>query len=124
MSFRPLAALVLAFSLAASSLALAAPSDADAPAKKKPAAHKVTRTTARHVPHYTTPPGYRTPEQIERARRAEINRSRRAYYRAGGQPIYYWKDPDPRFYRGRWNGGSFGPCWTSTPIGYMWNCGQ
>ena len=124
MSFRPLTALVLAFTLAASSLALAAPGDPDAPVKKKPAAHKVVRTTVRHVPHYTTPPGYRTPEQIERARRAEINRSRRAYYRAGGQPIYYWKDPDPRFYRGRWNGGSFGPCWTSTPFGYMWNCGK
>ncbi len=128
MSFRPLFALVLALSLAASSLAFAAPGDPDAPVKKKPAAHKVTRQvphkSARHVPHYTTPPGYRTPERIERERRAEINRSRRAYYRAGGQQIYYWKDPDPRFYRGRWNGGSFGPCWTSTPIGYMWNCGK
>ena len=30
----------------------------------------------------------------------------------------------PRFYRGRWNGGGFGPCYTQTPIGYMWNCGQ
>ena len=30
----------------------------------------------------------------------------------------------PRFYRGQWNGGSFGPCWTSTPIGLIWNCGR
>ena len=30
---------------------------------------------------------------------------------------------DPRFFRGRYNGGSFGPCWTWTPIGPMWNCG-
>lgn len=29
----------------------------------------------------------------------------------------------PGFYRGRYNGGSFGPCWTWTPIGPMWNCG-
>ena len=29
----------------------------------------------------------------------------------------------PGFYRGRYNGGSFGPCWTYTPIGLMWNCG-
>src|ERR1700677_4077638 len=29
---------------------------------------------------------------------------------------------DPGFYRGRYNGGSFGPCWTWTPIGPMWNC--
>ena len=27
-------------------------------------------------------------------------------------------------YRGRWNGGSFGPCYASTPIGMMWTCGQ
>lgn len=121
MSSRPLAAFILTLSIGLSSLALAAPGDPDSAVPKKPA---VTRHAARHVKHWTTPPGYRSPEQIERARRAEINRSRRAYYRAGGVPIYYWKDPDPRFYRGRWNGGSFGPCWTSTPIGYMWNCGQ
>jgi hypothetical protein len=29
----------------------------------------------------------------------------------------------PGIYRGRYNGGSFGPCWTWTPIGPMWNCG-
>jgi hypothetical protein len=29
----------------------------------------------------------------------------------------------PGFYRGRNNGGSFGPCWTWTPIGRAWNCG-
>ena len=29
----------------------------------------------------------------------------------------------PRFVHGRWNGGGFGPCWTYTPIGPMWNCG-
>jgi len=23
-----------------------------------------------------------------------------------------------------WNGGGFGPCWTNTPIGPMWNCGM
>lgn len=69
-------------------------------------------------------PGYRTPEQIERDRYMEIQRERRAYYRAGGPRIAYWGYSDPRFYRGRWNGGSFGPCWTSTPIGYQWNCGK
>lgn len=41
----------------------------------------------------------------------------------------YWYNGDwyyfgrPGFYRGRYNGGSFGPCWTQTPIGPMWNCG-
>jgi len=42
----------------------------------------------------------------------------------------YWTHPPtwwyggPGFYRGRWNGGGFGPCWTQTPIGPMWNCGK
>ena len=59
-------------------------------------------------------PGYRPPEVIERQRA-------QAYWQSG--PHYYgpaW----PRFYHGRWNGGGFGPCYTYTPIGYMWNCGQ
>jgi hypothetical protein len=30
----------------------------------------------------------------------------------------------PGFYRGRYNGGSFGPCWTWTPIGPAWQCGR
>jgi hypothetical protein len=39
-----------------------------------------------------------------------------------GNVRYGWGPP--RYHRGRWNAGSFGPCWTSTPIGMMWNCGQ
>ena len=39
-----------------------------------------------------------------------------------GRWNYGWGHPG--YYRGRWNGGSFGPCWTQTPIGPMWNCGQ
>jgi hypothetical protein len=34
---------------------------------------------------------------------------------------YYFGDPG--FFHGRYNGGSFGPCWTWTPIGLIWNCG-
>jgi hypothetical protein len=30
----------------------------------------------------------------------------------------------PGFYRGVYNGGSFGPCWSWTPIGPAWNCGR
>lgn len=37
-----------------------------------------------------------------------------------GQPRYGFGQPG--FYRGRYNGGSFGPCWTSTPIGMMPTC--
>jgi hypothetical protein len=39
-----------------------------------------------------------------------------------GQWAYGWGGPG--FYRGRYNGGSFGPCWTYTPIGMMPTCGQ
>ncbi len=71
-------------------------------------------------------PGYRTPAQIERDRYRAWRRERRAYERSGAPPVtyYYWGYPRAQFYRGRWNGGSFGPCWTVTPIGYQWNCGR
>ena len=43
-------------------------------------------------------------------------------------PSYWYGDTQyyfghPGFFRGRYNGGSFGPCWTWTPIGPLWNCG-
>jgi hypothetical protein len=56
-------------------------------------------------------PGYRTPERIEWERA-----------RARGYP-QFWYGP-PRWYHGQWNGGGFGPCWTQTPIGNVWNCGK
>jgi hypothetical protein len=39
-----------------------------------------------------------------------------------GNVHYGWGRPG--FYRGQYNGGSFGPCWTYTPIGMMPTCGQ
>ena len=69
----------------------------------------------RHWHGYGFLPGYRPPEVIEREREEHYNRV--------FGPQYYgpaW----PRFYRGRWNGGGFGPCYTQTPIGPMWNCGR
>jgi hypothetical protein len=54
-------------------------------------------------------PGYEPPQVVEWRRRFE----RRPAYWYGG----------PQYYRGRWNGGGFGPCWTPTPIGPHWNCG-
>jgi hypothetical protein len=42
------------------------------------------------------------------------------YFGYDGQWHYFGR---PGFYRGRYNGGSFGPCWSWTPIGPMWNCG-
>jgi hypothetical protein len=83
------------------------------PAASAAPTHKKKHIT-KHWHGYGFLPGYRPPEAIERARA-------RAYWRSG--PHYYgpaW----PGFYRGRWNGGGFGPCYVSTPIGYMWTCGQ
>jgi hypothetical protein len=68
------------------------------------------RHAARHWHGYGFLPGYRTPEQIEDDEARHPNR--------------VWWYGGPRFYRGRWNGGGFGPCWTQTPIGNVWNCGR
>jgi hypothetical protein len=44
-------------------------------------------------------------------------------------PHYYYYGDKYYFGRpgfdggGRYNGGSYGPCWTITPIGRVWNCG-
>jgi len=63
--------------------------------------------------------------------RSERERQRDRYYATGGAPRYinWWGERtygfgQPGFYRGQYNGGSFGPCWTSTPIGLQWNCGM
>jgi hypothetical protein len=72
-------------------------------------------------------PGYRQPPYLAEWRDRSV-RHRGPYepyelrYWSDGQLRYGWGDPG--LYRGRWNGGSFGPCWTSTPIGMMWNCGR
>lgn len=106
-------ALALAVALSLAPAAQAAPAEQPAAATQKRIVHKKKPVT-RHWHGYGFLPGYRPPEVIARER-AE-------HYWASG-PHYYgpaW----PRFYRGRWNGGGFGPCYTYTPIGYMWNCGQ
>lgn len=63
--------------------------------------------------------------------KTERERARERYYATGGNPRYIdrWGRVSygfggPGFYRGQYNGGSMGPCWTSTPIGMMWNCGR
>ena len=43
-----------------------------------------------------------------------------SYYGYDGELHYFGR---PGFYGGHYNGGSFGPCWTRTPIGPVWNCG-
>src|SRR6516165_8748006 len=76
---------------AITALVLQAASTAAAPAHAK-------RHHIRPWHGYGFLPGYRTPEQIERARLRERG------------PVYWYGYPG--FYHGRWNGGGFGPCWT------------
>jgi hypothetical protein len=59
-------------------------------------------------------PGYEPPY---RTRRESYGHS--PYVRDSTHPWYGY----PGFYRGRFNGGGFGPCYTKTPIGPIWNCG-
>jgi hypothetical protein len=115
--------------LAFSPAAMTAPSpDTSATLKKRPAAksgakravakrtlHRrpaLKRRSARRYGPYGFLPGYRPPEVVEYEN--EMRARRRPFYAL----------PYPRFYRGRWNGGGFGECYTYTPIGPVWNCGR
>jgi hypothetical protein len=100
-----LIAVALALSLIATASAAPAPTTTT---------HK-THHVSRHGHGYGFLPGYRPPEVLEHLR-AE-------HYEEVYGPIYYgpaW----PGFYEHRWNGGGFGPCYTQTPIGPIWNCGR
>lgn len=81
-------------------------------------------------------PGYRQPLNnavpLFMQKRADLKmakRDRRHWYIDPTPQYYNWTDGEwrypgrPGFYRGQYNGGSFGPCWTRTPIGPVWNCG-
>ena len=103
--------LALALILALAPPALAAPAP-DKHATHKRVVHK-KRPVSRHWHGYGFLPGYVPPEVAARAREREYRESHPFYGPA-------W----PGFYHGRWNGGGFGPCYTYTPIGYMWNCGK
>lgn len=80
-------------------------------------------------------PGYHQPlnnsqplyEQKDALRR--LAHSNRRHWYIDPTPEYFGYDGDwhyfgwPGYYRGHYNGGTFGPCWTRTPIGAVWNCG-
>jgi len=108
---RPTVFALAALLIVPSPVAAAAPKDSAA--ARKHTVHK-KHPASRHWHGYGFLPGYRPPEVIEREREQR--------YRESGP---HWYGPAwPGFYRGRWNGGGFGPCYTSTPIGYMWTCGR
>jgi hypothetical protein len=81
-------------------------------------------------------PGYHQPLSNSQPVYAQKDGLRRLA-RQNRRPWYI--DPVPRYYGydgewhyvgrpgfgpgGHYNGGTFGPCWTRTPIGPIWNCG-
>jgi hypothetical protein len=113
-----LLAAVIATALLAPATAFAAPSSEKRVHRKKITVHPHYRWRG-----YGFLPGYRPEvnnlDRQGRSIRRELPEIRYWHY---GQLYYGWGRPG--FYRGRWTGGSFGPCWTSTPIGMMPTCGQ
>jgi hypothetical protein len=80
------------------------------------------------LPGYQQPPNNSVPLYAQKAA-GRSTRDRRPWY-IDPTPRYYGYDGN-RYYFGRpgfdggghYNGGSFGPCYTQTPIGPVWNCG-
>ena len=80
-------------------------------------------------------PGYEQPlnnslplYEQKNAMRRLMNSEKRPWYNYPTPRYYGWDGNQyyfgqPGFYRGHYNGGSFGPCWSQTPIGPVWNCG-
>ena len=77
-----------------------------------------------HQPLSNSQPVYAQKDGLRRLARS----NKRPWY-IYPTPEYFGYDGDwhyfgwPGFYRGHYNGGTFGPCWTQTPIGPVWNCG-
>jgi hypothetical protein len=72
------------------------------------------------LPGYHQPPSNSVPVFSRKGRKGGTPAYVPSYYRYDGGHYYFG---DPGFFQRRYNGGSFGPCWTWTPIGPIWNCG-
>jgi hypothetical protein len=99
---------------------------ADAAPKRKKRPHNYGFLPGYHQPLNNAAPLFKQDEAVLRNAR----RPKRPWY-ITPTPVYYrWSDGEkyyfgrPGFYRGQYNGGSMGPCWTQTPIGPVWNCGR
>ena len=103
-----------------SAVALAAPAH-----KKPPRWHGYGFLPGYHQPISNSLPLWRQKATVRQARR-----ERRHWYIDPTPDYYNWYEGNWRypgragFYRGQYNGGSMGPCWTQTPIGPVWNCGR
>ena len=81
------------------------------------------------LPGYQQPPSNSQPLYAQKAAAWRLAQHKRRPWYIDRTPQYYGYDGDwhyfgrPGFAGGRYNGGSFGPCWTRTPIGPIWNCG-
>jgi hypothetical protein len=108
-------AFLLALHIALAAALIAAPGIAQAKSKSN-APRTVVVVTKKYqgTRGYGFLPGYEPPEITRRERYG-----RAPWVRDSTYPWYGY----PGFYRGRWNGGGFGPCYTKTPIGPVWNCG-
>ncbi len=111
----------LSISVVLSLLPVVAPA---APMHKRPLWHGYGFLPGYHQPLNNSLPLYAQKDAMRRLAKTE----RRPWY-IDTVPQYYGHDGNwyyfgrPGFAGGRYNGGSFGPCWTRTPIGPVWNCG-
>jgi hypothetical protein len=92
--------------------------------KPKPVWHGYGFLPGYHQPLSNSQPVFMQKDGLRRLAR----QNRRPWY-IDPTPQYYGYDDElhypgrPGFYNGHYNGGTFGPCWSRTPIGPVWNCG-
>jgi hypothetical protein len=122
----PMSRLVcLSIAVVLSLLSVGAPA---APIHKRPAPrwHGYGFLPGYHQPLSNSLPLFKQEPSVLRMARRE----RRHWY-IDPTPYYYGYDGNQYYFGrpgfdgggGRYNGGSYGPCWTRTPIGPVWNCG-